>query len=1126
MALIAKNYRTKEHSGTATAYLRIKNCRRPGDPAPDPPPVGTPPPDYVYGQWFVAGHASVSVPFANVSIGWQPDPVSEHQNTCNIPGCPGTHFSPEFHAPSDCAWEWDDCGDHTPCLQPLHFLADWNIGGGYSGSTTVEAAYDQHAIDMWWYCFSAYMHSAPYIFPEEYVHSATITVKTTYETDLHCILNSGINELGGCDKELGSTLNPSWFCERPHDRNPGWLNHSELFFYETLTEHEQINGVGVSHVTVEVSVSIGGYSHHYTGVVNANVGPAPDDDMSGSAWGDAGSLQGYFDENEPCGKVVLDRSYSKNGSATSWSSHTYSNSGGGSFNNVYSPEWWTEMAVTSNSMSVVPRHWHCDDATWQSGWRLINTTASGVTDFAGGYTVTYDGVLKDVDGTERTGVQMQVTEVGPRYIPSTFNQDGTLSSLGYWVHDVPIQFTDSDSHLWRGVWEMSGPAISTDDYGFVGYATSGANKVLFPYVPGGWNDITRMVWHGGLEITNVPALGEPFTDADGDGVPERPSPHYDHEDCRIPISTGVSNLTWDAGRIRIGLEPGGTSAPVLTFDEKSPSMWTKSAGITVSAVGGKVQASGVAAAGQWIQRDWSSYQHRLGGARFAKVAWSASKIGAQVKLYINNHYWILTAATVGANVSLIDLCRPDCEMGTGGTGGGDTTKLGVDASTGKLLVDTGTGRLQLGCCCGGTIGTCAAAQQVQSHVPVELPYSVYYGHTEAVISGIAGNVLTLTNPDGAALGMTANYYAGGTAVVRSGAEKSKRISITSNTASTITVASAAGLAVNDKLIIHKGVKTHGYDMGLGWGVGIVNTVKMEFLTYDANTPLVYSFDNISLYRKSTAEGGFLKVLMTYQGGYVDNVGGIDDGPGSTGLAAAVTGQGDTALYYAGQSHLVDAGNGYYTKWDLYACRKGIVVLDGAVIGEILYGGSEYVDYQNGFVGWGFHWIGMTKNDPFPVFPLDDTDALRCINAGWKATQGTNGVFYVELLSPPEIDGKVALPAAYAVYLNSVSTVQDNQIWTATVKTDTVKHKAGMGCFVGSYEKVFRGIVTGLAFRGSQPSSAPFTLISAGKTETVTPNALGWFESTSHKGDVQVNIDGALNIECRNRHHNRAVINRS
>jgi hypothetical protein len=424
-----------------------------------------------------------------------------------------------------------------------------------------------------------------------------------------------------------------------------------------------------------------------------------------------------------------------------------------------------------------------------------------------------------------------------------------------------------------------------------------------------------------------------------------------------------------------------------------------------------------ALAGAWCYKDFILQNRRLTGTRFAKIEWIAPTVGAQLKVSINDKWWILRATAAGAQTTIIDLCRPNC------TGGGNIGPLQYRGTDGKLLYNVGSGKLMGECCC----GDCDTPDQLQSIIPVELPKHL------------------TTPPSG-----------------------------------------------------------HEHDLGIGWGIGRVGEVRFDFLT--AGT---FTISNVKLYRKAAIDGGFCKIWLNPQSAY-------NNGRAET----------DPAVFHAGDA-VVD---GSITTCYLY--RSGIIVVDGAVVGEVIMGGPQYLG-TGSYPGWLWDWESLSTLAPdsriyFPCVPYDSYET---------PTEGpyANGVVAITLLEPPNYAGIPCIPGCFAPQLDPVrSDLVDLQNLTATLQFDIAKYPCGFGSSIGGIRKMLRGIITGLAYSGRSPYALQNVKVieDGGGFWNELTNKLGWFASAKVRGTGEATVDiitggahPAVTVHQRNRQYTRAVVER-
>lgn len=296
-------------------------------------------------------------------------------------------------------------------------------------------------------------------------------------------------------------------------------------------------------------------------------------------------------------------------------------------------------------------------------------------------------------------------------------------------------------------------------------------------------------------------------------------------------------------------------------------------------------------------------------------------------------------------------------------------------------------------------------------------------------------------------------------------------------------------------------KTHGTDLGRGWGIGRVGEVKIEYRTADTDVAI----KTIKLYRKPTNEGGFAKIWLSPQASFNLN-----------------RSTGDAAVFYAGRRSTMADTTEYW--WDIYRYRAGVLVVDGAVVGEIPIGGFTVDgDAPNQITG-GYVWEWLPLNTGvFPCYPYDNYENPTGLAA--------NGVVSISRLEPPKINNVLAVPGCYAPQLDPLygSNLTNGQNLTATLRFDMVETKAGFGNVIGGIDKQMRGLVTGLAYNGCNPYQGTVRITEdGGGIQDVQTNDIGWYTAkTRGTGDAVVDITTgtkpSVTVHARNRHETRAVV---
>jgi hypothetical protein len=309
--------------------------------------------------------------------------------------------------------------------------------------------------------------------------------------------------------------------------------------------------------------------------------------------------------------------------------------------------------------------------------------------------------------------------------------------------------------------------------------------------------------------------------------------------------------------------------------------------------------------------------------------------------------------------------------------------------------------------------------------------------------------------------------------------------------------------------------THGTDLGTGFGVGRIDEVKFEF-----NVAGTYIIRTITLYRKTQAEGGFIRIDLNPQSAFYNaGLGNPNRIPAPIdGIPGGEQGGGDCGVYYAGQQD-----DGTHT-WECYLYRAGIVIVDGAVVGEIVIGGPQLT---SGFTydGWTFAMERMASGI-FWCIPFDD----YCTPTESPAA---NGVVSLVRLDPPKIGGNLAVPETYVGYLDRVAgELADQQTLSATVRFDVACYAVGFGNVIGSLEKYTKGDIHGIAYKDSDPGFAPgakVTIVADGVSQNVQTNSLGYFRSHPVRAralDASATVTGkagtTVTVYPRNRHYGRAI----
>ncbi len=643
----------------------------------------------------------------------------------------------------------------------------------------------------------------------------------------------------------------------------------------------------------------------------------------------------------------------------------------------------------------------------------------------GAFSVDYSPLVLDMLGNViATSYQFNATvERIPSYTATTYNEDGTIDTMGHWDWDQEHVWTGgSHTFTWLGWWTVEGGVINPLNSQPYNTSPFSSEFIHLPQAP---TPGERMRF-GGVRITNLGSTEPNFTG-------EIYTPEFG--DWRVLGMPDTGELT-GVPALRIHLaDEGIQETPILRFHDIGG--WIASNCTATPAVDGlEVQLTGT---DPYIEYDASAMGKWLHGTRFAKIHWY-SDAPATIKITISGKWWILHESSAGEHTSEIDLCRPNCTLGTGGSPG--QPGLQIDPASGKLLIDSVSGKLLGDCCCGeGTSGSCTAAVQAQSLIPIVLPKNI-----------------DLPTP---------------------------------------------------------APRPHGDTWPIGWGVGKIRTVRVEFLTAGVN----YELRDIHLYRKTAAEGGFTRVIVMPQSSFPHT----NDGTAllsnkATGITGAVSGAGDVGIYYAGLQTFTDVGEP--RTWECFQIPICWIIIDGAIVLEGSMGGPEYISgasVPEPYWAWNyFQFSEPSLGGLAPFYPLDDYDA--------PSGQVTNGIVTVEPIAAPWEDFPLFLMAQLDYRDSSIT---DGMELTMSVKCDVFTAYPHVGSpFGGMVPKVLGGQITGLVFEGGAPTRGPVSVNAPNGVQSIRANRLGWYRSARVQsvGGTTL-VEGTHTVNARNRWPTRVVVDK-
>jgi hypothetical protein len=319
-----------------------------------------------------------------------------------------------------------------------------------------------------------------------------------------------------------------------------------------------------------------------------------------------------------------------------------------------------------------------------------------IDDQFGAYEIPYDEDFAMLDGTARNGLDLATQEGHPVLDKDesdpqpaegcTFDFNGDTEETACYDRSWPV--------------ESVVPIVLTTATGFT--INYGGKAIFTPVVSGGssygqmecgaetyWDhgplvevDGLNFAHHGDLSIKDViggevneGSLHEPshppwlpLPAGDPETTP-RGDPWYDD----IPLLKGPDALLAKADALVIALcAPGSTPGTPLEFakvvDEVPVYTWIPH-DCESAIVNERLQVTvPVDVTTAYVDAgDILSTKTRLTGTSFALVRWQASVDGAQVKLHLGSHWWLLTANGTGEQSTEINLCRP---TGTGAGGNG------------------------------------------------------------------------------------------------------------------------------------------------------------------------------------------------------------------------------------------------------------------------------------------------------------------------------------------------------------------------------------------------------------------------------------------------------------------------
>ena len=286
-----------------------------------------------------------------------------------------------------------------------------------------------------------------------------------------------------------------------------------------------------------------------------------------------------------------------------------------------------------------------------------------------------------------------------------------------------------------------------------------------------------------------------------------------------------------------------------------------------------------------------------------------------------------------------------------------------------------------------------------------------------------------------------------------------------------------------------------WDTTAGFGVGRISGIKILPLTADT----IYYFDKITLFRKTIAEGGFVKLLVTPSDVWNDSR--------YVGTDEASSLDNDFAFRWEGNL-LLDPD---YHKDEIHFVRKAILIVDGAPVFELKCGHIYVDDYYKDEETSPPYYIGTPQ-----VILKDDVTVL--IGYPWHdyynpdtTDYDVNGIFTIsqnfsdksDFLRENSFVGWL-VPGIYEP-INDIITIPFNP----RVCRFVCDYGSGLlGSFI--LEKLFNGSVCGIAvdkdYKLIENGSVEITTID-GKV-TVSTNKLGWFMKNDLFTQLPIFIDKA------------------
>ncbi|MCE5199862.1 MAG: Ig-like domain-containing protein [Armatimonadota bacterium] len=677
-------------------------------------------------------------------------------------------------------------------------------------------------------------------------------------------------------------------------------------------------------------------------------------------------------------------------------------------------------------------------------------------DYCGAYDVCYENDIKNIDGSARNDIKVLGSERHPIDTPSPVTGLAPTESVSHSNHTYtwPNEYIDLSS----------GPIIHYGGRWNVNFMTNQNSMV-----PGGAQDYIDLpsnvtqesISHGTLTAVDIP--GEP-SHAD-----QQPG-WYDNQ-----VLVRGNWRTEDALQINLSA-PGDIPVPPLDFFELSG--WTDPDSKVSKQDNSLVITTPLNAGYTTEIEDLIDENIRLTGTRFAKVHWASNRAGAEAVLHLGGHSWNLKAATTGAQTTMIDLCHPDKSTVFAQDHYGREDSY-AEIKTIENIIESPHPTLGVsgGNAWVGYYSLPAGAKSVKFHIDqIDVPYYV------EIVNADTGDSLatywTCTNTD------TDTFYAKNIKFIVWLWESEQAYGIKIDKQYVTYPRPMQSIIPIEWPLSDQQYGSTYWEYPAGWGVGRVVSTKLECKTPDTE----YRFDNIQLYRKTSAEGGFAKLyVLPHQPAWNDTL--LNDDWSWIGS------DGDPII------------------------RKAHLVVDGAVVLEIPAG---------------------TSNHPWKLLPEEGATGMHVLaypvddytNPTHYATNGVANVITNLSSASPFIQAN-----CYTTYLvgGNYSERADHTIKVPfEITPDTIDiHIGTIGTVVTGMTKRFRGGVQGLLFDedGKPAAGRLVNVYTPGapnnqKTDTtVATNRLGWFETPAINTKAPAVIETSTSrseITTRNRFISRLV----